>query len=162
MIASGDQNQFPSSFAPLGNLFKTLMFLSNLNGFNSSPSLPDQGFATRKGSSKVQKENGSKWFSHFSLSLFLIALLVCLTLLFWVSLVLCIALSCLTCFVWLFFSFASFCFSYKNKKKNEKLEKYKNSVCMCTLVLVYLGWPLKQSFLNFVSFVAKMSTSMHN
>ena len=25
---------------------------------------------------------------------------------------------------------------------------------MCTLVLVYLGWPLKQSFLNFVSFVA--------
>ena len=36
--------------------------------------------------------------------------------------------------------------------KNQK--NTKNSVFMCTLVLVYLGWPLKQSFLNFVSFVA--------
>ena len=42
----------------------------------------------------------------------------------------------------------------KNKNKFEKSEKYKNNVCLCTLVLVYLGWPLKQSFLNFVSFVA--------
>ena len=40
MIASGNQNQFPSSFAPLGDLLKTLMFLLNLNGFNSSPSPP--------------------------------------------------------------------------------------------------------------------------
>ena len=33
--------------------------------------------------------------------------------------------------------------------KNQKNTK---TVCvMCTLVLVYLGWPLKQSFLNFVS-----------
>ena len=60
MIASKDQNQFPSSFAPLGDLLKALMFLLNLNGFNSSPSLPDQGFAKRKGSSKVWKEKGSK------------------------------------------------------------------------------------------------------
>ena len=60
MIASRDQNQFPSSFAPLGDLLKALMFLLNLNGFNSSPSLPDQGFAKRKGSSKVWKEKGSK------------------------------------------------------------------------------------------------------
>ena len=44
MIALGDQNQFPSSFAPLGDLLKALMFLLNLNGFNSSPSLPVQGF----------------------------------------------------------------------------------------------------------------------
>ena len=55
MIASGDQNQFPSSFAPLGNLLKALMFLSNLNIFNSSPSLPDQGFSKRKDSSKLWK-----------------------------------------------------------------------------------------------------------
>ena len=37
MIASRNQNQFPSSFAPLGDLLKALMFLSNLNSFNSFP-----------------------------------------------------------------------------------------------------------------------------
>ena len=41
MIASGNQNQFPSSFAPLGDLLKALMFLSNLNGLNSFPSPPN-------------------------------------------------------------------------------------------------------------------------
>ena len=60
MIASGNQNQFPSSFAPLGDLFKALMFLLNLNDFNSSPLPPIQGFTQRKGSSKVWKEKGSK------------------------------------------------------------------------------------------------------
>ena len=53
MIASGDQSQFSSSSAPLGDLLKSFMFLSNLKGFNSSPSPLDQGFAKRKGSSKV-------------------------------------------------------------------------------------------------------------
>ena len=37
MIASGSQNQLQSSLAPLGDLLKAFMFLSNLNGFNSSP-----------------------------------------------------------------------------------------------------------------------------
>ena len=60
MISSGNQNQFPSSFALIGNLLKALMFLSNLNSFNSSPSQSDQGFAKRKGSSKVWKEKESK------------------------------------------------------------------------------------------------------
>ena len=60
MIVSGDQNQFPSSFAPLGDLLIAIMFVSNLSGFNSSPSPPDQGFAKQKGSSKVWKEKGSK------------------------------------------------------------------------------------------------------
>ena len=60
MISLGNQNQFPSFLAPLGDLLKALMFLLNLNGFNSSPSPLDQGFVKRKGSSKVWKEKGSK------------------------------------------------------------------------------------------------------
>ena len=71
MIASGSQNQLQSSLTPLGDILKTLIFLSNLNGFNSSPSPLVQGFARWKGSSKVWKEKGSKWFYYFSLSLFL-------------------------------------------------------------------------------------------
>ena len=44
MIASRSQNQLQSSLAPLGDILKAPMFLSNLNGFNSSPSSPVQGF----------------------------------------------------------------------------------------------------------------------
>ena len=89
MIASGNQNQLQSSLAPLGDLLKALMFLSNLNGFNSFPSSSIQGYNQRKGSSRVWKENGSKWFYHFSLSLlvFVCALLMCFAFKFWVSLV---------------------------------------------------------------------------
>ena len=60
MISSDNQNQFLSSFAPLGDFLKPFIFLSNLNGFNSSSSLPDQGFAKQKGSSKVWKEKDIK------------------------------------------------------------------------------------------------------
>ena len=60
VIASGNMNQSQSSLAPLGDLLKTRMFISNLNGFNSSPSSLIQGFTQRKGSSKVWKEKGSK------------------------------------------------------------------------------------------------------
>ena len=60
MIAYRNQNQFQSFLAPLGDLLKTLMFLSNLNGFNSSPSPPVQRFNQRKGSSKVWKKKDSK------------------------------------------------------------------------------------------------------
>ena len=60
MISSGNHNQFSSSFTSLGDLLKALMFLLNLNGFNSSPSLPDQRFTQRKCSSKVWKEKCSK------------------------------------------------------------------------------------------------------
>ena len=60
MIASGSQNQLQSSLAPFGNLLKALMFLSNFNDFNSSPSPPIQGFNQRKCSSRVWKEKGSK------------------------------------------------------------------------------------------------------
>ncbi|KAK9991397.1 hypothetical protein SO802_026382 [Lithocarpus litseifolius] len=41
MISSENQNQFPSSFASLRDILKALMFLSNLNGFNSFPSPPE-------------------------------------------------------------------------------------------------------------------------
>ena len=51
IIVFGSQNQLQSSLASLGGLLKALMFLSNLNGFNSSPSPPVQGFNQRKGSS---------------------------------------------------------------------------------------------------------------
>ena len=135
MIASRDQNQFPSSFAPLRDLLKALMFLSNLNGFNSSPPSPDQGFAKRKGSSKVWKEKGSKWFCHlFSLPLifffFFVHYLCVFALLFWVSLVLCIALFCLTCFCLVLFS-VLLCFVFHIKIKNWKIQK------QC--VFVYIG-----------------------
>ena len=60
MIASGSQNQLQSSLAHLGDLLKALMFLSNLNGFNSSLSPPVQVFNQRKGSSKVWKKKDSK------------------------------------------------------------------------------------------------------
>ena len=134
MIASRSQNQLQSSLAPLGDLLKALMFLSNLNSFNSSPSPPVQGFNQKKGSSKVWKENGSKWFYHFLLSLHVSMFLhnLCVLLLFWVSLVLCFAL--LNMFLFVYFQFCLFFFT---KKKIVKSEKYKNSVCfayICTCV----------------------------
>ena len=33
-----------------------------------------------------------------------------------------------------------------NNKKMGNFEKYKNNVCLCILVLVYFGFPLKQNF----------------
>ena len=140
MLSSSGQGQIPPSLSPLGDLLKALMFLSNLNGFNFSPSPPEQRFNSRKGPSsktKVWKEKGSKWFSQFfSLSLsfspfmfwhYLFVSLSC----FWVSLVLCFV--CLHVFVCLFLVFFFFFI-----KKIEKSEKYKNSVCyvywyLCTL-----------------------------
>lgn len=60
MIATGNQNQLQSSLAPFGDFLKVLIFLSNLNSFNSSPSPPVRGFNQRKGSSRVWMEKGSK------------------------------------------------------------------------------------------------------
>ena len=75
------------------------------------------------------------------------------------------ALLCLICFCLVIFSvFLCFVFHIKIEIKIEKLKKnITKTVCvLCTLVFVYLGWPLKQNFLNFVSLVAQMSISMHN
>ena len=153
MIASGNQNQLQSSLASLGDLLKTVMFLSNSNSFNSFPSPPVQGYNQRKSSSRVWKEKGSKWFYHFPLYPLVFVCISCVFC-FILSQSSFYALLYLTCFCWLFFSFALFCFSYKNLKKKLKNKKNTKKVCvLCTLVLVYLGWPLKQNFLHFVSFV---------
>ena len=133
MIASRNQNQLQSSLAPLGDLLKALMFLSNLNGFSPSPLV--QGFNQRKGSSRVWKENGSKWFGHFSLSflVFVCALLMCFAFKFWVSLVFMLWL--FNMFLFGYFSvLLCFVFHIKIKKKIKKSEKYKNNVCF-----VYIG-----------------------
>ena len=91
IISLGNQNQFPSSFAPLGDPLKTLIFLLNLNSFNSSPSPPDQGFAKRKGSQngkvlpRCERKKAPSDFVTFSLSPFLVfvfALIVCFAFLF--------------------------------------------------------------------------------
>ena len=133
MIASGNQNQLQSSLAPFGDLLKALIFLSNLNSFNSSPSLPVQSFARRKGSSKVWKEKGSKWFCHFSLSflVFVCALLMCFAFKFWVSLV--FMLWVFNVFLFHYFS-VLLCFIFQIKiknKKNKKIRKIQKQCVFC-------------------------------
>ena len=108
------------------------MFLSNLNGFNSFPSPPVQAFNQRKGSSKVWKKKDSKWFYHFHLSsCFRLLHYLCVLLLSWVCLVLCLDLFNMVLFVYFQFCFILF---FIKIKKIEKSEKYKNSVCF-----VYIG-----------------------
>ena len=106
------------------------MFLSNLNSFSPSPLV--QGFNQRKGS-RVWKENGSKWFCHFSLSLlvFMYALLMCFAFKFWVSLIFLLWLFNMFLFGY-FLVFLCFVFHIKKNLKNQK--KYKNNVCF-----VYIG-----------------------
>ena len=139
MITSGNHNQLQSSLAPFGDLLKALMFLSNLNGFSPLPLV--QGFIKGKvlpGCGRKRAPSDSITF--LSIFLFLFAFLVCFAL-FLSQSSLCFSLFKHN-FFWLFFSFVYFVFHIK-------------IVCvLCTLVLVYLGWPLKKSFLNLVSFVA--------
>ena len=118
MIASGSQNQLQSSLVPLGDLLKALMFLSNLNGFNSSLSPPVQGLSQRKGSSKVWKKNDSKWFYHFLLSsCFCLLHYLYVLFLFWVNLVLCFVLFNM--------------FFIKKYKKNWKIRKIQKQCVLC-------------------------------
>ena len=152
MLSFRNQNQFPSFFTPLGDLLKALIFLLNLNDFNFSSSPPDQRFTQRKCSSEVWKEKTLSDVVTFSLSLplwflhYLCVLLSC----FWVSLFLCFALFNMFLFVCFQFCFILF---FIIIKKFWKIRKIKKECVLCTLVLVYLGWSLKQSFQNFVSFV---------
>ena len=99
----------------------------------------------------------------FSLSFALILSILSRTLFAWFLIYfgimlscICIFLSCLHVFcLFLFGCLVFILFYFQNRKKGEKPKKYKNNVCLCILVLVYLGWPLKQSFLNFVFFISK-------
>ena len=101
-----------------------------------------------------RKRTLSDFITFFYLLVFVLFLhYLCVLLLFWVSLVLCFAL--FNMFLFVYFQFFV-CFVFYIKIKIQKLKNKKNTktVCvMCTLLLVYLGWPLKQSFLNFVSLV---------
>ena len=144
MILSGNQNQFISSFTPLRDLLKALMFFSNLNDFNSSPSPLDQIFSQWKGSSKVWKEKGLKWFSHFfSLPPFfwfmhyLCGLLSC----FWVSLVLWYAL--FNMFVICLFSVLFYFVFHKKKLKNKKNTK---TVCVLDLWMLCIVFVVRCFF----------------
>ena len=133
VITSRDQNQLPSSFSPLGDLLKAPMFISNLKGFNSSPSPPNQGFSKRKGSSKVWKENGSKWFCHFfspspSCFCFCITCVFCFIVLSQSSFMYCFVLFNIFCLISFQFCFILF---FKIKIKNWKIQK------QC--VYVYIG-----------------------
>ena len=130
----------------LGSLSKMVLLLLSLftlviRGLICSPNL----LTTNGLNSFIKKLVSSPWIDLF-LSSFLLKHL---------HLVLCFALFNLYLFV---FSSVLVFFFFHIKI----IEKYKSSVCLCTLVLVYLRWPLKQSFLNFISFIAQMSISMHN
>ena len=131
MIASRSQNQLQSSLAPLGDLLKALMFLSNLNDFNSSPSPPVQGFNQRKGSSKVWKKKNSKWFYHILLcSCFCLLHYLCVLLLFWVNLVLYFVLFNIFLFVYFQFFYILFLIQ-KFKKKSWKIRKIQKQCVLC-------------------------------
>ena len=134
MSSLGNKNQLQLSLAPLGELLKVIMLLSNFNGFNSPPYPSEQRFMQKKGSpsmSSIWKEKDSKWILLF----------------FYLSHGLCCGLS-QSSFDTLFFVCLFFlCFKFFLIKKNGKSNKYKNNVCLCILVLVYLGWSLKQDHL---------------
>ena len=65
----GNQNQLQLSLAPLGELLKEVMLLSNFNRFNFPPYPSEQRFMQKKGSpsrSPIKREQDSKWFILFS------------------------------------------------------------------------------------------------
>ena len=113
------------------------MFLLNLNGFNSSPLPPDQGFAKRKrffqGVEGKRLQVILSLFSLYPLLVFVFALLLCFSFVFWVNRVLCIALFNMFCLFTFQFFFILF-FPYKIKKKNCKIRKIQKQY-----VFVYSG-----------------------
>ena len=81
MIASGSQNQLQSSLAPLGDLLKALMFLSNLNSFFLPPHRWFKGLIKgRVLPGCGRKMTLSDFITFLSILLFLFAFLVCFAL----------------------------------------------------------------------------------
>ena len=72
MLSSDNYNQFLSSFAPLGDLLKALMFLSYLNDFNSSPSPPVKSLHKGKVLPKCGRKKAQNDLVTFSLSPFMV------------------------------------------------------------------------------------------
>ena len=98
------------------------------------PQIPEYG------KKKAQSDSVTFSLSPFMFLHYFFVLLSC----FWVRLVL-----CFVCFFMFLFVCFQFCFILFFIRK----KKYKNCVRFCILAVVYPGWPLKQSFLNFVSLV---------
>ena len=140
MIAFRSQNQLQSSLAPLSDLLKALMFLSNLNGFNSSPSPPVQGFNQRKCFPRCGRKRTLSDFITFFYLLVFVCCITCVFCLYFES-VQFYALFCLTCFCLFIFSlFIYFVFDIKINKKIEKSRKKIQKQCvlcvhwyLCTL-----------------------------
>ena len=144
MVSSGHQNQFPSSLTPLGDLLKALMFLLNLNCFNSPLLLRIKGshkgkILPRRGRKKAESDSITLSLSPFMFLHYLFILLSCFKSVQFYALCvsLCFCLVVFQLFIYLFI------LSFIIKKNIEKLEKYKNSMYLCILVLMYPGWPLK-------------------
>ena len=139
MIASVNQKQFPSSFAPLGDLLKDLMFLLNL-GSILSPHHRIKGLLNGKVLPRCGRKRAPSDSVTFSLSpllIFVFALLVCYALLFWVSLILCITLFNL--FLFVFFSVLVYFFYIKIKKKIWKIRKIQKQ-CVFIYIGTYVPW----------------------
>ena len=128
MIASGNQNQLQSSLALLGDLLKALMFLSNLNSFNSFPHRRFKGLIKGKVLPRCRRKRApsdSITFLFLSSCFFM-----CITYVFYFQVLSqssFYALLCLTYFCLVIFQFF---FSYKKIK----IKKIQNSVCF-----VYIG-----------------------
>ena len=134
MITSGDQNQFRSSFAHFGDLLEALMFLLNLKNLTLPLHHRIKGSLNREVLPRCGRKSVPSDSIAYSLSplcVFVFALLVCFTFMFWVSLVLCIALFNL--FLFVFFSvLVYFVFHIK------KIEKSENTKTVCVCVHWYL------------------------
>ena len=123
MIVSGDQNKFPSSFAPLGDLFKASCSFRTWTVSILPPHCRFKGLIKGKVLPRCgRKRAPSDSITFFSLFMFLFLHNLYVLHLFWVSLVLCFTLFNMFLFVWFQFCFILFFIKIK-KLKNQKIQK---------------------------------------